>query len=857
QPELHGAASQPHTGNPSSDIAAAVEDAGALLLPPPLGLLPSPLPVPLPAATPPRSAAPPPASRRRQLPSHPPAQARVGSLPSAGNGEEGPAGMTTMSAPSVAAAADDNTATATATATHTTPPRTEPAVAVATAAAAAVASARKSPLPTSQQPPPPPGAPAAPQDRTSPSSPPAPAPLPPPPATTSPPDAVANADTVTAATVTTSPMHAGHRTTPAPTPAPTTDAATDEATTPPSCPPVAVVPAAARSLGSGDGGGGRGGRSSSSSRGMFSGCRLVFWTRELLPWEVRSRVKQAGGVEQYSLDPTTTHVIARYDTPAAEISRRLYESDLQYARKYISASPADTTSVAPPPHGLPPGVCFVTPQYLRDCLSKGQLLDPAPYLIAEAAAAPLLLQLQQQQQQQQLPQQPLPQQQQEQPPQLGNLGSTLLPLPQEQQQQQQQQQQGQQQPARSPPHATKALAEGVAAAAEGSPAVGFVSTAPSATHPPTSCSPLRGAGGGRILPQPSEVCQRAEDWGRDGRWIETWDEAAARRTCHLLLSHWAKHSFQADPEAPETVTGDSDDATDWQDTGSGSGGGRTSGSGSGRGSSGSDGGSDGSGGGGRGGGRGRLSGRGRRGGWSYRRAIAAADVTAPEPDEGEGAVAGRVNDAANRQRRRGKRTCGGDEGGTRGGEGGTRGGEGDNEGEHRSGSRSEGSEAADADDPRVTINHVCHHMCCSARPFCILAELQRTRDLYLGGREDQFRIKAADRAMGVLARMDRPLDSPQQLRGLHLGRGSEEKVAEILATGRFSRNDTLQQDSRRTTLKLFMQVWGCAETTARRWWAAGCRSLEDVRGRPDLSAQQRLGLRHFQDFQRRLSREEV
>ena len=36
----------------------------------------------------------------------------------------------------------------------------------------------------------------------------------------------------------------------------------------------------------------------------------------------------------------------------------------------------------------------------------------------------------------------------------------------------------------------------------------------------------------------------------------------------------------------------------------------------------------------------------------------------------------------------------------------------------------------------------------------------------------------------------------------------------------------------------FLKVWGAAEATCLRWYAAGCRTLDDVRARNDLSEQQ-------------------
>ena len=36
----------------------------------------------------------------------------------------------------------------------------------------------------------------------------------------------------------------------------------------------------------------------------------------------------------------------------------------------------------------------------------------------------------------------------------------------------------------------------------------------------------------------------------------------------------------------------------------------------------------------------------------------------------------------------------------------------------------------------------------------------------------------------------------------------------------------------------FASVWGAGQKTAERWWAEGCRSLDDVRLRTDLTEQQ-------------------
>ncbi len=44
-------------------------------------------------------------------------------------------------------------------------------------------------------------------------------------------------------------------------------------------------------------------------------------------------------------------------------------------------------------------------------------------------------------------------------------------------------------------------------------------------------------------------------------------------------------------------------------------------------------------------------------------------------------------------------------------------------------------------------------------------------------------------------------------------------------------------------LGLFESVWGASTSTAEKWHAQGCRTLEDVQARDDLTNQQRVGLK--------------
>lgn len=44
-------------------------------------------------------------------------------------------------------------------------------------------------------------------------------------------------------------------------------------------------------------------------------------------------------------------------------------------------------------------------------------------------------------------------------------------------------------------------------------------------------------------------------------------------------------------------------------------------------------------------------------------------------------------------------------------------------------------------------------------------------------------------------------------------------------------------------------VWGVGEATAERYYERGCRSLDDLRALEGLPELQRVGLRHFDDFE--------
>ena len=107
-----------------------------------------------------------------------------------------------------------------------------------------------------------------------------------------------------------------------------------------------------------------------------------------------------------------------------------------------------------------------------------------------------------------------------------------------------------------------------------------------------------------------------------------------------------------------------------------------------------------------------------------------------------------------------------------------------------------------------------------------------------------------------------PLETDSDVDSVGLGTKSAIKVKEILNMGRSSRIDQAAGDPRTQAYSEFLRVWGVGAGIAERWYSAGCRTLDDVRkkveaGEISLTEQQRVGFKYFDDFEKKIPREQV
>ncbi|KAJ3371300.1 hypothetical protein HDU91_005434 [Kappamyces sp. JEL0680] len=94
----------------------------------------------------------------------------------------------------------------------------------------------------------------------------------------------------------------------------------------------------------------------------------------------------------------------------------------------------------------------------------------------------------------------------------------------------------------------------------------------------------------------------------------------------------------------------------------------------------------------------------------------------------------------------------------------------------------------------------------------------------------------------------------------NVGSKIADKIEEIIHTGHLRVNDefVLTDDYASQNVKLlFQKVHGVGAALANQFYDQGCRTLDDLRKRPDLTETQKIGLRYFDDLQKRIPRAAV
>ncbi|KXT04265.1 hypothetical protein AC578_7898 [Pseudocercospora eumusae] len=135
--------------------------------------------------------------------------------------------------------------------------------------------------------------------------------------------------------------------------------------------------------------------------------------------------------------------------------------------------------------------------------------------------------------------------------------------------------------------------------------------------------------------------------------------------------------------------------------------------------------------------------------------------------------------------------------------------------------------------------------------------LQQMADYY-GQIGDEWRIRAYRKAIATLRNHSVKVSTKEEAGALpNVGPRLAEKIEEIAFTNRLRRLDNAKAEPQDQVLQTFMGVYGAGPKKATEWVEQGYQTLDELMEKAELTANQRIGIEHYQDFQARIPRAEV
>ncbi|XP_041485539.1 DNA polymerase beta-like [Lytechinus variegatus] len=116
------------------------------------------------------------------------------------------------------------------------------------------------------------------------------------------------------------------------------------------------------------------------------------------------------------------------------------------------------------------------------------------------------------------------------------------------------------------------------------------------------------------------------------------------------------------------------------------------------------------------------------------------------------------------------------------------------------------------------------------------------------------------KAASVLAKYPTKIKSGDEAKKLDgIGDKIAKKIDEVIATGKLEKLEKIRKDDKSEAINLLTRVSGIGPVAARKLvMDDGIMSIDDLRKHTDkLNHHQKIGLQHFEDFERRIPRDEV
>ncbi|KAB8339051.1 hypothetical protein FH972_021987 [Carpinus fangiana] len=130
---------------------------------------------------------------------------------------------------------------------------------------------------------------------------------------------------------------------------------------------------------------------------------------------------------------------------------------------------------------------------------------------------------------------------------------------------------------------------------------------------------------------------------------------------------------------------------------------------------------------------------------------------------------------------------------------------------------------------------------------------------YYDSTNDTWRTISYRKAIATLRRTNRRITtSAEAIQLPFIGQRLADKIEEIAVTHRLRRLEATRHDPTDVALRTFLQIYGVGTQQAMLWIQQGHRSLQDLlTSVPNLTANQRIGIAHLEDFASRIPRAEV
>uniref|UniRef100_A0A8D8Y5W8 DNA polymerase n=1 Tax=Cacopsylla melanoneura TaxID=428564 RepID=A0A8D8Y5W8_9HEMI len=134
-----------------------------------------------------------------------------------------------------------------------------------------------------------------------------------------------------------------------------------------------------------------------------------------------------------------------------------------------------------------------------------------------------------------------------------------------------------------------------------------------------------------------------------------------------------------------------------------------------------------------------------------------------------------------------------------------------------------------------------------------LADYERTVN------NNMFKFKAYKNAAAALAALPNRINSGTEALSIKgIGKSIAKKIDEFLSTGKLRKLDSIREDSTGQAIAELTRVSGIGPAKAKELIIQGITTIEDLRNREDLlTHHQIIGLRHLEDFEKRIPRTDV